>query len=87
MSSTSSSSSAQEVDNQNHQAHDQEQVNQTAANVQTETQKPQDQENNKDRPKHGNLLFHKRDGNLKPHARTCFARTDERTSLTVDCFL
>ena len=37
------SSSAQEVDDQKHQPHNQEYVNQAATDVQTETKKPQDQ--------------------------------------------
>jgi hypothetical protein len=50
------SSSAKEVDDQNHQPHDQEQVNQAAANMQAEPQEPQDQQNNQNCPKHGKLL-------------------------------
>jgi hypothetical protein len=35
------SAAAQEVDDQNHQCYDEQQVDETTADVQTETQKPQ----------------------------------------------
>jgi hypothetical protein len=57
--STCSSSSAKQVNDQNHQPHNQQQVDQASAHMQTETQKPQNHKNNKNRPKHINL----------PHAR------------------
>jgi hypothetical protein len=59
--STRSASSAQQVNDQDYQTHNQEQVDQAAADMQAETQKPQDQKNNQNCPKHGNLLF--------PHAK------------------
>lgn len=54
--STNTSSSAQQVNDQDHQPHHQQQVDQRSADVQAETQKPQDQQNHKNCPKHGNLL-------------------------------
>jgi hypothetical protein len=55
-SSNRTSSSAQQVDDQNHQPHNQQQVDQTSAHMQTETQKPQNQKNNQNGPKHVTLL-------------------------------
>src|SRR5579863_5220274 len=55
--STNSSSSAHQVNDQNHQPNNQEHVDQGSADMQTETQKPQNQENSNNCPKHGNLLF------------------------------
>jgi phage-related protein len=57
LSSARSSSPAQEVNDQNHQSHNQQYVDQASADMQTETQKPQNQKNNKNRPKHVNLPF------------------------------
>jgi hypothetical protein len=55
-SSNRTSTSAQQVDDQNHQPYNQQQVDQTSTNVQTEAQKPQNYENNENRPKHMTLL-------------------------------
>jgi hypothetical protein len=55
-------------------------VDQTAANMQAEPQKPQDQKNNKNRPKHGNLLFTPK-GISSRSQENCFAQTDEGIDL------
>jgi hypothetical protein len=55
--STNRSPSAHQVNDQNHQPHNQEQVDQGSADMQTETQKPQNQKNNKNCPKHEGLLL------------------------------
>jgi hypothetical protein len=52
-----SATSAQQVDDENYQSHNQEYVDQAPADMQTETQKPQNHKNYKNRPKHNNLLF------------------------------
>ncbi len=55
--STKSSPSAHQINDQNHQPHNQEQVYEGSADMQTETQNPQNQENNKTCPQHDDLLF------------------------------
>jgi hypothetical protein len=72
--STCSSSSAEQVYDQNHQPHNQEQVDQASADMQTETQKPQDQKNNKNRPKHINLPRVR--ANLTTSARKLFGANE-----------
>ena len=80
--STRSSSSAQQVNDQNHQTNNQKQVDQTAADMQTEPQKPQDQKNYENRPKHCNLLSHTRNGSHHVHMRTV-SRKQMRETTTV----
>jgi hypothetical protein len=57
-----SSASGQKVNDQNRQPQNQQQVDQSSAHMQTETQKPQNQKNNKNGQKHVNFLrsFHRR---------------------------
>jgi hypothetical protein len=54
---SSTRSSAQQVNDQDHQAHNQEQVDQSSADMQAEPQKPQNQKNHNHRPKHIDLRF------------------------------
>jgi hypothetical protein len=49
-------SPAHQVNDQDHQRYDQKQVNQAAGHVETEAEKPQNQKQNKDCPKHSDLL-------------------------------
>ena len=44
--------SAQQVKDENHDRYDQQQVNETSTHMKTETQQPQNSQNNDDRPKH-----------------------------------
>jgi hypothetical protein len=46
------SPSAEQVNDQDHQSHNQEQVDQAAADMQAETQEPQNHQNNENRPQH-----------------------------------
>ena len=48
--------SAYQINDENHQPHNQEQVNQASTDMQAETQKPQNQKNNENCPKHVNPL-------------------------------
>src|SRR5450755_513748 len=50
------SAATDQVDDQNHDGNDQQNVDQTACYVETETEQPQNQENYKNRPKHELLL-------------------------------
>jgi hypothetical protein len=50
------SASAQVVNDQNDQPHNQQQVDQASTDVQAETEEPQNQKNNENRPEHVNLL-------------------------------
>jgi hypothetical protein len=45
-------SAGQKVNNEDDQRDDEQKVNQTAADVRDQTQKPENQKNNKNRPKH-----------------------------------
>jgi hypothetical protein len=43
---------AHQIDDQDHQRYHQQQVDQTTSHMKTETQKPQNQDHNENRPKH-----------------------------------
>src|SRR5437868_6930639 len=47
--------SAQQIKDQNHDRNNEQQVDETSAHMKTETQQPQNSQNNDDRPKHVNL--------------------------------
>ena len=47
-----SRTAAQQVDEQNHHGYHQQQMDQASGNVQAETEKPQNQKHNENRPKH-----------------------------------
>jgi hypothetical protein len=49
------SATAQQIDDQNNQPYNQQQVDQTSAHMQTETQKPQNQKHHKNCPKHSHI--------------------------------
>jgi hypothetical protein len=55
LASDGTSSSAQQVNDEDYQPHYQKQVDEASANVQTETQQPQDKQNNENCPKHVSL--------------------------------
>jgi hypothetical protein len=46
------STASQQINHQDHQRHNQQQVDQAAGNVKTKTEKPKNQKHNKNRPKH-----------------------------------
>jgi hypothetical protein len=50
------SASAHQVNDQDHQRHNEQQVDQAPAHVQAKTKQPQNQENNQNRPKHIRFL-------------------------------
>ena len=53
---SNSASAAEQVNDQDYQSHNQKQMDQASPDVHTETEKPQDQQNNENCPKHVNLL-------------------------------
>jgi len=79
--STSRSPSAQQIDDQHHEPHNQEYVDQAATDMETETQKPQDEKNNKNCPKHGNLPLQNRKL-ISSHSReSCVVRKNKVTKM------
>jgi hypothetical protein len=54
-SSNRASPSAHQVDDQNYQSYNQKQVDQASTDMQSEAQKPQNQKNDQNGPKHGDL--------------------------------
>jgi hypothetical protein len=53
---SNSASAAEQVNDQDYQSYNQKQMDQASPDVHTETEKPQDQQNNENCPKHVNLL-------------------------------
>jgi len=50
------SPSAEQVDDENHQGHDEQQMDQASSNMQAEPQEPQNQKHHEDCPEHVSLL-------------------------------